>query len=109
MRYLADKQGKLGFDSIEKRYWIKTQNHRQDKQAKQHQSFLGDLKKGNKVITKGGIYGEIVGITDTVLTLEIAENVQIKIDRQSIAGPQVKEDGKEAKDGKTKKLKSSGS
>ncbi len=81
----------------------------QQKQAKQHQAFLGDLKKGNKVITKGGIYGEIVGITDTILTLEIAENVQIKVDRQSIAGPQVKEDSKEAKDGKTKKLKSSGS
>ena len=81
----------------------------QQKQAKQHQAFLGDLKKGNKIITKGGIYGEIVGITDTILTLEIAENVQIKLDRQSIAGPQVKEDPKAAKDGKTKKLKSSGS
>jgi preprotein translocase subunit YajC len=81
----------------------------QQKQAKQHQAFLGDLKKGNKVITKGGIYGEIVGITDTILTLEIAENVQIKLDRQSIAGPQVKDDPKAAKEGKTKKLKSSGS
>ena len=81
----------------------------QQKQAKQHQAFLGDLKKGNKVITKGGIYGEITGITDTALTLEIADNVQIKVDRQSIAGPQVKEDANAAKDGKTKKLKSSGS
>ena len=81
----------------------------QQKQAKQHQAFLGDLKKGNKVITKGGIYGEITGITDTALTLEIADNVQIKVDRQSIAGPQVKADANAAKDGKTKKLKSSGS
>ena len=81
----------------------------QQKQAKQHQSFLGDLKKGSKVITKGGMYGESTGITDTVLTLEIADDVQIKVDRQSIAGPQVKDDPKDAKDGKTKKLKSSGS
>ena len=81
----------------------------QQKQAKQHQAFLGDLKKGNKVITKGGIYGEITKLTDTVLTLEIAENVQIKVDRQSIAGPQVKEDAAGAQDTKSKKLKSSGS
>ncbi len=80
----------------------------QQKQAKQHQAFLGDLKKGNKVITKGGIYGEITSISDSALTLEIAENVRIKVDRQSIAGPQVKDDSA-AKDGKTKKLKSSGS
>jgi len=80
----------------------------QQKQAKQHQAFLGDLKKGNKVITKGGIYGEITAISDSALTLEIAENVRIKVDRQSIAGPQVT-DGSTAQDGKTKKLKSSGS
>ena len=77
----------------------------QQKTAKQHQAFLNDLKKGDKVITKGGVYGEITGITDTVLTLEIAENIRIKVDRNSIAAPQVKED---AKDGSTKKIKSSG-
>lgn len=77
----------------------------QQKNAKQHQAFLNDLKKGNKVITKGGVYGEITGITDTVLTLEIAENVRIKVDRSSIAAPQVKE---ESKEGNTKKAKSSG-
>ena len=81
----------------------------QQKQAKQHQAFLGDLKKGNKVITKGGIYGEITSISDAVLTLEIAENIQIKVDRSSIAGPQVKDDPKAAKAGKDKKIKSSGS
>lgn len=76
----------------------------QQKQAKQHQAFLNDLKKGNKVITKGGIYGEIIGISDSVLTLEIAENIRIKIDRASIAGPQVTGDSKAAK-----QLKSAGS
>lgn len=81
----------------------------QQKQAKQHKSFLNDLKKGNKVITKGGIYGEIIGLSDNVLTIEIAENIKIKVDRGSIAGPQVQNDPKATKDGKTKKLKSSGS
>ena len=66
----------------------------QQKTAKQHQAYLTDLKKGNKVITKGGIYAEITGLTDNVLTLEIAENLRIKVTRDAIAGPQVKEDGK---------------
>ena len=79
----------------------------QQKQAKQHQAFLNDLKKGNKVITKGGVYGEIIGLTDAVLTLEIAENTRIKVAREAIAGPQVKEDAKAA-DKENKKLKSSG-
>lgn len=80
----------------------------QQKQAKQHRGFLGDLKKGNKVITKGGIYGEIVGLKDAVLTLEIAENMRIKVARDSIAGPQGQVDPKTGKDGKDKKVKSSG-
>jgi preprotein translocase subunit YajC len=74
----------------------------QQKQAKKHQSYLSELKKGNKVITKGGIFGEITGLTDNVLTLEIAENIRIKVTRDAVAGPQVKEDG--AKED-TKKVK----
>lgn len=76
----------------------------QQKQAKQHQAYLSELKKGNKVITKGGVYGEITGLTDSVLTLEIAENVRIRVTRDAIGGPQVKEDGKQEA-GKEKKSK----
>ena len=76
----------------------------QQKQAKKHQAYLGELKKGNKVITKGGIYGEITGLTDSVLTLEIADNVRIRVDRGSIAGPQEKE-GAQKEEGKEKKAK----
>lgn len=60
----------------------------QQKQAKQHQQFLDDLKTGNRVITKGGIYGTITGLTDTVVTLEIAQDVRIKVSRSAIAGPE---------------------
>ena len=76
----------------------------QQKQAKQHQAYLSELKKGNKIITKGGIYGEITGLTDSVLTLEIAENVRIKVTRDAIAGPQVKEEATKV-EGKEKKAK----
>jgi len=59
----------------------------QQKQAKAHQVFLTELKKGNKVITKGGVHGEITGLTDTVVTLEIAKDTRIKVSRDSISGP----------------------
>lgn len=58
----------------------------QQKKAKEHQKYLANLKKGDKVITGGGMYGQIAGLTDNVVTLEIAENVRIKVTRGSIAG-----------------------
>lgn len=60
----------------------------QQRQAKKHQVYLNELKKGNKVITKGGILAEITGLTDSVLTLEIADSVKIRVTRDAIAGPQ---------------------
>jgi preprotein translocase subunit YajC len=58
----------------------------QQKKAKEHQNYLANLKKGDKVITGGGIHGQIAGLTDKVVTLEIAENVRIKVSRSAIAG-----------------------
>jgi len=58
----------------------------QQKKAKEHQNYLSNLKKGDKVITSGGIYGQIAGIADNVVSLEIAENVRIKVSRSAIAG-----------------------
>jgi preprotein translocase subunit YajC len=63
----------------------------QQKQAKLQQQFLTDLKNGDKVITKGGIHGSITGLTDTVVTLEIADKVRIKVSRSSIGSPLTKE------------------
>lgn len=58
----------------------------QQKQAKQHQSFLNDLKKGNKVMTKGGLHGTITAISDTVVSLEVAKDVIVKVNRDAIGG-----------------------
>jgi preprotein translocase subunit YajC len=60
----------------------------QQKQAKEHQQFLNDLKTGNKVITKGGLHGTITGLTETVVTLEIAQDVRVKVSRSAIASPE---------------------
>jgi preprotein translocase subunit YajC len=48
--------------------------------------MLGSLKKGDRVITSGGLYGRITGLTDTVVTLEISEKVRVKVGRGNIAG-----------------------
>jgi len=71
----------------------------QQKQAKQHQAFLNDLKKGNKIVTKGGIHGSITGITDNVVTLEIAKDITVKISRDAVAGS-LSKDGAPKKDEK---------
>ncbi len=56
----------------------------QQKQKKQHQEFIESLKKGDKVITSGGIIGEIKSIEDDVVTLKVSEGTLIKVLKQSI-------------------------
>jgi preprotein translocase subunit YajC len=57
----------------------------QQKRAKEHKNFLENLKKGDKVITSGGLYGTITGITDDAITLEIAEKVRVKVEKGTVA------------------------
>lgn len=56
----------------------------QQKRAKEQKAMLDNLKKGDKVITTGGIYGLIDGLTDKVVTVKIAENVKIKVSRSAV-------------------------
>ncbi len=56
----------------------------QQKKAKEQRDFLGNLQKGDEVISGGGLYGKITGLTDTVATLEIADNIRVKVARQNI-------------------------
>jgi preprotein translocase subunit YajC len=58
----------------------------QQKKQKEHREMLGNLKKGDRVITSGGLYGRITGTTDNTLTLEIADKVRVKVSRGHIAG-----------------------
>ncbi len=56
----------------------------QQKQQKKRQELLGSLKKGDRVVTIGGIHGAIKDIDESVLTLRIADNVNIKMARAGI-------------------------
>jgi len=58
----------------------------QQKRAKQHKQLVENLKSGDQVITAGGLHGKIVAVHDDIITLEIASNVRIKINRPSIVG-----------------------
>ncbi len=53
----------------------------QQKKQKEHQAMLGKLAAGDEVVTSGGILGRIVEIGDNFITLEIADNVRIKVQR----------------------------
>ncbi len=57
----------------------------QQKRAKQQKAYLESLKKGDRVLTSGGLYGTITGITDNEVTLEIAEKVRVKVAKNAIA------------------------
>lgn len=57
----------------------------QQKRAKEHKALLANLRKGDQVITAGGMYGRITGITDTVVTIEIAEKIRVKVARNQIS------------------------
>ncbi|MDD2218572.1 MAG: preprotein translocase subunit YajC [Desulfoplanes sp.] len=77
----------------------------QQKKAKQHNETLANLKRGDKVVTSGGICGQIVDLNGDVLTLDVDENTKIRVKRSFISGLDVIEDvqKKDAKKEKGKK------
>jgi len=56
----------------------------QQKRQKERQKLLDSIKKGDRVITAGGIHGTVEGIEDKVLLVKIAESVKVKVERSSI-------------------------
>lgn len=56
----------------------------QQKRAKEREKMIAAIKKGDQVITTGGIYGEVVGIDEKYVLVEIANNVKVKLDKNSV-------------------------
>ena len=63
----------------------------QQKKAKMHREMISSLKKGDRVVSSGGLHGVITGISDDVITMEIAPKVRVKVSRGSVAGALQKE------------------
>lgn len=57
----------------------------QQKRAKERQKLIDSMKKGDKVITSGGMYGTIAGMDEKTVLVQIADNVKVKLDRSAIA------------------------
>jgi len=56
----------------------------QMKKQKDLRSFRESVKKGDKVITTGGIYGKITDIKENVIVVDVGDNVRLKIDKSAI-------------------------
>ncbi len=56
----------------------------QMKKQKELKNFRESLKKGDKVVTTGGIYGKINDISGQVVTVDVGNNVQVKVDKNAV-------------------------
>ncbi len=75
----------------------------QQKKTKEHRQMVSSLKKGDRIITSGGLHGRITGLSDATLTVEIADKVRVKVARGNVGTlnqpsaqpqPQAKDKGK---------------
>ena len=57
----------------------------QQKRNKEHKEMIANLKKGDRIITSGGLYGRITGMDETTLTVEIADKVRVKVVRGNVS------------------------
>src|SRR5512142_2647295 len=64
----------------------------QQKKMKEHKKMVDELKKGDKIITSGGIYGTVVGLDTNTLKVEIADGVKVKIARSTVGTVLTEED-----------------
>ena len=56
----------------------------QSKRQKEHKKMVNDLQKGEEILTSGGILGKITNIKDDFVTLEIAKEVSLKIQKSAV-------------------------
>ena len=57
----------------------------QQKKAKEHKALLESMKKGDNVITAGGVHGKVTAVDSDIVTLEVANNVNVKITKSYIS------------------------
>ncbi len=57
----------------------------QMKRQKEHKKMLDALSKGDEVVTNGGLLGRVVGVGDSVVEVEVAENLVVKVQKQAVA------------------------
>ena len=73
----------------------------QQQKAKAHRNMLSELKRNDEVVTVGGLYGRIMELGENVVTLELAQNIRVRVERSKIEA--VAEEGGGRKAGGDKK------
>ena len=56
----------------------------QQKKAKEHREMLKNLQKGDGVVTTGGLHGRVTSVADDTVTIEIADNVRVKVSKEAV-------------------------
>ncbi len=73
----------------------------QQKKTKEHREMITKLKKGDRIITSGGLHGRITAVGETTMTVEIADKVRVKVARSNVA--QVVQSSSQSQEPKKKK------
>ena len=56
----------------------------QQKQKRERENLLRAIKKGDRVVTSGGLYGTVVGLSEHTVTLKVADQVKLDFERSAI-------------------------
>ncbi len=65
----------------------------QQKKEKEHKTMLNAIERGDNIVSSGGIHGKVTGVTDDVLTVQIANNVSIKLSKSAVGSRVAKNAG----------------
>jgi preprotein translocase subunit YajC len=57
----------------------------QSKRAKEHKELISSVSKGDEVMTSGGLMGKVTKVSDDYIAVEVAPNVELKLQRSSVA------------------------
>ena len=57
----------------------------QQKKAKEHRAMVGALAKGDEVVTNGGLLGRITAVGDAFVTVEVAEGMEVRVQRSAVS------------------------
>jgi preprotein translocase subunit YajC len=57
----------------------------QQKQRREREAMLGSVKRGDRVVTTGGVHGTVVGMNEHTIVLKVADQVKLEIDRTAVA------------------------
>lgn len=57
----------------------------QTKRAKEHRTMVAALAKGDEVVTNGGMLGRVTDLSETYITLEVADGVAVRVQRHAVA------------------------